>query len=149
MTSCIVRALALAGLVATANGCLAAAAGAVEIGRKSRHHAQDPLGREYVGTDGELGWYQEHTNPTQTMGELEAGMRALNCEVSWHSEGVFAACPERPGLVARRSGKLVFRICEPQTDRMQCRMAWESVHDAKPSNVASKSEAPDDEPSGA
>ena len=145
MTSFIGQALALAGLIATSNGCLVAAAGAVEVGRKSGRHYGDPMGHEYVGSDGEIGWYQKHSNPTHTMGKLEAGMRSLGCDVRWHSEGVFAACPDKPGIVARRDGDLVFRICEPKSDRMECRMAWESVHNAAPSTTAAhSSDAPED-----
>ena len=57
-------------------------------------------------------------------------MRALGCEVERVDHGVVAACGDRPEIAARANDQNVFRSCEPKTDRMQCRMAWESVHDA-------------------
>lgn len=50
----------LVSLMAVTNGCFLAAAGIVEASRSEA--TTDPMGTEYQGPRGDIGWYQ----PTQT-----------------------------------------------------------------------------------
>ena len=127
--------IALAALVASlamsSIGCFAAAAGIVEVSR-GHNTTGDPMGKDYVGTNGWIGWYQTYAKPDDAMGNLLAGVMNLRCGVSSQPGRIDANCHGGRRLAALHTGQLVYRLCPPNTDRMACRTAWEDVHNAAP-----------------
>jgi len=127
-----IAAAALVAMVATCSmGCFAAAAGIVEVSR-GHDTAGDPMGKDYVGENGWIGWYQNYARPDDAMRNLLAGMMNLRCGVSSQPGRIDANCRVDRRVVAMHTGQLVYRMCPPATDRMACRMAWEDIHNAAP-----------------
>ena len=125
----MIGALTLLAAVST-TGCLLAAAGVIEASKDGP--GRDPLGTEYHGPRGWIGWHHHYQRPVAVMENLLAGMKRLNCHVASEPDRLRAQCHNRPPLVALHSGTVVYRLCPPYTEIMMCRSAWESVHAAAP-----------------
>lgn len=123
---------ALVALAAAASsGCFLAVAGIVEASRDG-DTTGDPMGHDYEGQNGWIGWYMNYQRPGDAMSNLFAGMTNLRCGVANQPGRLDARCHPEQRLVAMHSGQLVYRLCPPSTDRMTCRIAWEKVHNAAP-----------------
>ncbi|MBW2455711.1 MAG: hypothetical protein JRI68_14430 [Deltaproteobacteria bacterium] len=125
-----IGALALVAATSSA-GCLLAAAGVVEAS-KDGEHSSDPMGAEYRGPHGWVGWRHHYDRPVAAMNNLLGGMTQLRCGVSQEAERIRGQCYNRPPLVAMQQGNTVYRLCPPHSDIMMCRSAWEAVHNAAP-----------------
>ena len=123
---------ALILLAATnATGCLVAAAGVVEAARNDEA-GDDPMGSEYRGPNGWIGWRHYYDRPVKAMENLLGGMTQMQCNVAQEPARIRAQCYNRPPLVAMQEGNTVYRLCPPHTEIMMCRSAWEAVHKAAP-----------------
>ncbi len=125
----MVAALALLAAAST-TGCFLAAAGVVEASKNEP--GTDPMGTEYRGPNGWIGWRHHYQHPAQVMENLLAGMTQRRCSVANEPNRLRAQCHNRPPLIALQSGYEVYRLCPPYTDIMMCRSAWESMHGAAP-----------------
>jgi hypothetical protein len=132
-----IGALALVVAVST-SGCFLAAAGVVEASRGDS--GPDPMGTEYHGPNGWLGWHHRYRHPAEAMENLLAGMAQLRCGVANEPQRLRAQCYNRPPVVALQAGYGVYRLCPPYTEIMMCRSAWEAVNAAAPRPFSDDSE---------
>ena len=89
------------------------------------------MGEQYEGLGGELGWRVENPTPQNETASLRASLEQMGC-LSGEEPTDFAICPNgTPALRVEADRSYVYRICEPGTDRMRCRMAWEHISDLR------------------
>jgi len=86
---------------------------------------------EYEAPDGTIGWHGEvdaRSNPSN----FARGAQRLGCTTQTDERTLAAACPGLPKISALVSTdrRRVYRLCEPGTERMACRSAWEKIHRA-------------------
>jgi len=117
--------LAVGWLGLASSGCLVGVAGIVEATNDTK--TPDPMGHEYAGTDGRIGWYAD-ADQTSDLNRFAFGVQHLGCETSLGEARLDASCPGMPQVSAMQEGNKVFRLCDKGTERMQCRMAWEKIH---------------------
>jgi len=120
-------------------GCLAGAAGVVEASRSES--SADPMGTsEYQAPDGTIGWHGE-VGPRSNPASFASAAQRLGCTTEAGDSRLTAACPGLPKIssIVSADGHRVYRLCEPGTERMACRSAWEKIHSAMtPPNTAAR-----------
>jgi hypothetical protein len=104
-----------------------AAAGALEV---SGHKSQpDPMGNDYEGVDGTLGWRAETDGGVDLVSGFAYGANRIGCNLQRDAGRMAATCPDTVTIYGFQQDRVVYRLCARGTPRMSCRMAWEKVHD--------------------
>jgi len=117
-----------ASLAASSGGCMLAAAGAVEVGGHKK--VPDPMGNDYDGADGTVGWRSEVDGGVDLVSGFAYGAHRIGCTMQRDTGRMAATCPDTVTIYGFQQDRVVYRLCARGTPRMSCRMAWEKVHDA-------------------